>query len=562
MKENIIEIKTCKCWKEFLITDRDIEFYKKISPVIWWKKFDIPMPSICPDCRQQRRLLWRNERWLYKRKCDATWKSIISMYSPDKPYKVYSQEVWWSDGWNAFDYGKEFDFSRSFFEQFDELMHVVPQISLITDFTNDENSAYTNFAWSNKNCYLIFDSDFNKDCMNLTSSTKNEDCIDCHSTHNSRLCFECVWVENCSECFYMVNSYDCSECYECDSCIWCKNCIGCVNLRNAEYHINNTKFSQEDYQKELSKIKNDFKYDFNKSIKHPKKFMISKNTENVTWNYIYDSKNVTDSYEIYNSEDCKYCFGMHDLKTSYDVTGFWIWWLDRIYDSHVVGVWGYNVFFSNVVVQWSNNIFYSNTIYNNSSNIFGCVWLVWKQYCILNKQYTKEEYEELVPKIIEHMQKTKEWWEFLPSAISPFWYNETVANEYYPINENEALEKWFKWSTYENPKPEVSKVIPWEKLPKDIKDIPDDILNWAIECEVSKKPFRIVKQELDFYRKYDLPIPTKHPDERHMDRMKLRNPRKLYDRHCDKCQKDIKTTYSPDRPEIVYCEECYNKDLF
>jgi hypothetical protein len=98
-------------------------------------------------------------------------------------------------------------------------------------------------------------------------------------------------------------------------------------------------------------------------------------------------------------------------------------------------------------------------------------------------------------------------------------------------------------------------------LPADIKDIPDDILNWAVECEVTSKPFRIIKQELDFYRKHSLPIPRRHPDQRHLDRMSLRNPRRLYDRSCDKCGVDIRTTYSPDRSEIVYCEGCYGEEM-
>ena len=93
-------------------------------------------------------------------------------------------------------------------------------------------------------------------------------------------------------------------------------------------------------------------------------------------------------------------------------------------------------------------------------------------------------------------------------------------------------------------------------------NVPDDILNWAIECEVTKKPFRIIKQELEFYRKHNLPIPRRHPDQRHLDRMKLRNPRRLFERKCDKCQKDIQTTYAPERPEIIYCEECYNKEIY
>ncbi len=150
-----------------------------------------------------------------------------------------------------------------------------------------------------------------------------------------------------------------------------------------------------------------------------------------------------------------------------------------------------------------------------------------------------------------------------------------------PLIKEEAKKRWFNWSDYESPKPNVEKIIPASKLPEDIKDIPDDILNWAIMPDNSEntedtvgtadllslqpdiqKPFRIIKQELEFYRKHNLPIPRKHPDQRHLERMKLRNPRKLFERKCDKCSVDMKTTYSPDREEIVYCDKCYNEEIY
>ncbi len=167
----------------------------------------------------------------------------------------------------------------------------------------------------------------------------------------------------------------------------------------------------------------------------------------------------------------------------------------------------------------------------------------------------------------------------------------------------------FNWSDYESPFPKVDKIIPASKLPDDITKIPDDILNWAIECEVTGTPFRIIPQELEFYRKHHLPIPRRHPDQRHLDRMKMRNPRKLYERICDcpECEinnktsllsfssnenpfgtrerdsptendketvdtfvlnprtgkrgKKMITTYSPERPERVYCEVCYEREV-
>jgi len=209
----------------------------------------------------------------------------------------------------------------------------------------------------------------------------------------------------------------------------------------------------------------------------------------------------------------------------------------------------------------------------SSNNCFWCVWLRNKQYCILNKQYSKEEYEKLVPKILSHMQCAREWWEFFPSKISPFWYNETTATELYPLespliplikgeNSNEVRVGGFKWSTYEAPFPKADKIIPASSLPDNIKDIPDDILNRAIECEVTKKPFKIISQELEFYRKYNLPIPRKHPDRRYIERIPKMNPRQLFDRKCNKCGKEIKTIYKPESKKIIYCQDCYEKEAF
>ena len=154
--ETLVETKTCRfCQSSFPITDKDMEFYEKVSPVFAGKKYPIPSPTLCPDCRQQRRLSFRNERKLYKRKCDATGKEIVSIYSPDKQLKVYHQDYWWSDAWDPMNYGREFDCTRPFFEQFAELMGEVPRPSVLN--ANCENSEYINYSSYLKNAYLVFD---------------------------------------------------------------------------------------------------------------------------------------------------------------------------------------------------------------------------------------------------------------------------------------------------------------------------------------------------------------------------------------------------------------------
>jgi len=568
MKEKTIQTKQCKkCNSNFDITDKDLEFYKKVSPVFNWEKIQIPSPTLCPDCRQQRRLSFRNERNLYKRKCDATGKNIISIYSPDKEYKVYDLKFYLSDNWDALDYWTDFNFKKNVFSQFNDLLKQVPRIPFFQ--SQNENSEYSNWAQKNRNCYMIFVSDYNEKCYYTNWVWYSTNALDCLWVNKSENCYQCIDCEKSYKCFYSQDLVDCNNCYNCKWLIW------------KSFHIENKKYSKEEYLEKISLIK-DKKIISWEKVLYFHWFWI----ENSTWDFLKNSKNSKncfDSQELENTSNITYWVSIKDCQDWYVVVD----------ESNKC----YEVISS---INCSNTLFWYTTWYNsdcyytdtcqNSKNLFWCTWLRNKQYCILNKQYTKEEYNELVPKIIEKMKQDWEWWEFFPSSMSPFWYNETVAQEYFPISRDVALQHLennqnkqesdkdsdrdvamlhlydnkpiFNWSDYEPPKPNVEKIISADRLPDNIEDIPDDILNWAIECEITKKPFRIIKQELEFYRKHNLPVPRRHPDQRHLDRMKLRNPRKLFDRDCDKCWVLMKTTYSPSREELVYCEKCYEKEVY
>ena len=208
------------------------------------------------------------------------------------------------------------------------------------------------------------------------------------------------------------------------------------------------------------------------------------------------------------------------------------------------------------------NLFYSMNCSENSKNLFGCTDLRGKQYCILNKQYTKEEYEVLVPKIIEHMRTTGEWGEFFPLHLSAYGYNESLAMEVYPKMKEEALALHGNWSDYEVPFVEANNTILAKDLPDHLKDTSEALLNSAISCMETGKLFKYTPQELLFYKKQGLPLPRLHPEVRHLKRLAKRNPEKIYDRHCMKCTALMKTSYGPERSEIVYCESCYQKEVY
>ncbi|MBU0577530.1 hypothetical protein KKF73_03110, partial [Patescibacteria group bacterium] len=393
-------MKNCKnCTTGFEVTDSDRQFYAKVK---------VPEPTLCPDCRLQRRMVWRNERSLYKRKCDFSGDSIISWIAPNKPYKVYKKNIWWSDKWNALDYGRDFDFSRPFFEQFDELLKDVPWLDLLVD--RAVNSDYVNFCNNNKDCYLIYASNDNESCYYCNSIWSCKDCIDCFQAFDCELCYTCVDVNNCYGSKYCKNCNNCSECLFCENSQNCKNCFGCVNLVGKEYCFMNEQLSKADYEKRIGNLKLDSlnriqeaREFFKKHrLQFPMKFAQIINCENSTGDAIKNCKNSKECFDTSNAEDCKWIFlGDGPLKDCYDGCG--LQGTELGYEVVVNGLPAIRTLFSAYVWKNVSDIYYS-VLCPSSRNCFGCASLHKGNYCILNKQYSKEEYEKLVPKIIEHMK--------------------------------------------------------------------------------------------------------------------------------------------------------------
>lgn len=562
-------MKPCSnCQQSFTVTDADRAFYSKLSPSFSGKKVPIPPPTLCPDCRMQRRLSWRNERALYWRNCEATGKRILSVFVPHGPYTVYDNDYWHGDQWNALDYGREFDFSRSFFEQFDELLKVVPQLA--RSAVGNQNCEYVNQCGWCKNCYLIFEAEENEDCYHCGYLYDSKTCLDDLMCYQSELCFDCINIQNCYGLSSCQNCDNCSDSSFLKNCIGCKRCFGCVNMTNKEYCFFNEQLSKEEYEKKLIDVDlSDYtQYQQWKqkaqefALQFPHKYMTGVNNEDSTGDYLRNTQRCHHCFDVHNSQDCAYVSYARNVNNVHDMTTFGAKeGASFCYEVHEIGDGVRNLLFCDQVWDNAENLMYSKLCGRGCHDLFACVSMKRHQYCILNKQYSQEEYEELVPRIIDHMRETGEWGEFFPVRISPFAYNETIAIQFFPMTKEKVLERGWKWSDYEEAPPEVEKVIPADRLPNKTSDVPDDILNWAIQCEVSNKLFRLVPQELRYYRQQGLPIPRRHPNQRHEDRLALRNPWKLWDRTCDQCQTSIQTSYDPLRPEKVYCETCFQQSL-
>jgi hypothetical protein len=558
--------KTCpQCHLAFDVTADDLAFLDNLSPEFGGKKELIPPPTLCPDCRQQRRAAQPNHIHLYRRICDLTGASIMSNIHPDAPYKVYRQSEWYSDKWDPLSYGRPFDPSRPFFPQFQELSLAVPRPNLFTGYEYDENAEYTNHAGKNKDCYLLFDSDENRDCYYSYSINGCVSCSDCFRTRQSELSFQCV---DCVKCYNTVFAQDSSGCWDCafvKNCIGCKNCFFCSNLRNKENWIENKPASKEEVARLRASLASHDevvawrkKFDVWK-LGFPQKYMHGLQNENVHGDYLVESKNADHCFDCEKLWDCRHIYqGFMKLKDCAECQECGDG--ERLYECTTVGYSAYGMSFCSSCLSEIADLLYCMHCFH-CKHCFGCVGLRKKQYCVFNVQLTKETYGELVPKIIAHMRRTGEWGEFFPVTLSLFAYNETLAQEYFPLTKEEILRRGWPWRDEIDEVPQVTRVIPALQLPPSIDDIPDDILHWAIRCETTERPYKIIKQELQFYRNQRLPVPRLHPDERLKQRMAMRNPRKVWDRQCDNCRKPIETSYAPERPEKILCEECYLKEV-
>ncbi len=542
--------KCLQCGADIVIEEDELKLYEK---------FQVPSEKLCFKCSHMGRLAFRNERVLYNRKCDSSGDPIVSIYAPDSPYKVYSAKAWYSDKWDAMEFGRDFDFNRPFFEQFKELQLEVPRLALIN--LKQENSEYCNMTVGNKNCYLVFGGDMNEDVQYSTLCMHNKDSLDIDISNKNELCYFMGYSHDSYGCQYAFDSKNCSNCYFISDCIGCNECILCTGLTKKEFCIGNKQLTKEDYfaqKKEMlngsrARINEIFKMFVELRKKRVVKYYHGVNNENVTGDYIYNSNNVKNSYDIYDCEDV--------VKTLFSVDSTDLF--NSTYLGHKSEVC-YNMVATFTCVKSkftyfafdSNDIEYSEQIIS-CNDVFGCNGLKHKQFCILNKQYKQDEYRALRSRIIEHMKKTGEWGKFFPPELTCFAYNEGTAHQYFPLTKEQALTYGYRWREKDPKEYKKSDLV----VPDNVKDLKEGIIDKVLACEDCGRNYKINRPEFNFYVRQGIPAPSTCSECRHRVRLDLRNPVRLWDRKCDKCGVEVKTTYSPDRPEKVYCEQCYLNEV-
>ncbi len=579
------EKRVCQnCKKEFTVEPDDFGFYEKMR---------VPPPTFCPECRMIRRMSWRNENALYRRKCDLCEKTIITMYAPESPFQVYCHECWTSDRWDGKDYGGECDWSKPFFVQFRSLLEKVPLV--LADIKGTMvNSEYGNYNGSCKNCYMCFSSILSEDSLYCTSSQELKQCLDSIYLQNGELCYEAIDSEKNYRCSFIEKTKESTDSSFLSGCSNVSHCFMSANLRNKNYVFRNEQLAAEEYAARMDKI--DFggfiaieklKGEFTELKKSALcKYAEMKNSVDATGNNITNSKHVRYSFTVDESENVKYSIrALKGCRDVYDCQG--IVSGELACEGSGCGFSSQNALFS-FSFDVCKDIQYC-AMCRDCSDCFGCVGLKNQSYCIFNRQCSKEEYQKLVPKIIDHMGampyvdskgRAYKYGEFFPQDLSLFAYNETLAQDYFPLDKETAEARGYRWR--EEGKREYSVTLHPKDIPDRIKDVDDSILGEVIGCEHADSKnvcnercstaFKLAPQELQFYRQCNIPIPHLCPNCRYAIRLKQRNPLKLWHRTCmcnlkththgaEKCLNEFETSYAPDRPEIVYCENCYNSEV-
>ena len=580
------ETKTCaQCQRPFTIREQDFAFYEKMN---------VPPPRMCYFCRRQHLVCWRNQRTLYGRTCAATKKPIVSIFAPEADYTVYDRDYWWTDQWDPLSYGADIDFSKPFAEQFDALLRRVPLPAVING--KSENSQYTNHVGFAKNCYLLFASWEVENTHYSDMTGKVKDSMDLLEVNDIESGYELTGCVSSYNLKYSIESEHCVDSWFLYDCKQCTNCIGCTNLRNKQYYIFNKPYSKSEYEKAVQALRLNTRagieavrakfIELKGSCLH--KFANLIKTEDCTGNNLVAAKN------------CHYCFAGRGAENSAFCTNI-AGPMNDVYDGYGVGATferGYLAFdtgdkgLENICcgTVWGSQYAYYCYQCFSSFEIFGCVGVRGKKYCILNKQYTEEEYKPLKEKLIAHMssqggsasggKETGEWGEFFPPRIAPFGYNETLAQEYVPMTKAQALAGGFKWQD-RVPGTFGKETMKAAQIPETVAETPDTIVKEVLACAQCGKNYKIVPQELAFYRKHTLPVPLNCPECRYNARRALRQPHELWHRQCmckqaghawhdagapghptgSACGRKFETTYAPERKETVYCEACYNEEV-
>lgn len=549
--------KHAHCEKNFSITKEDVEFLTMLRAV---------PPNFCPTCRRMRRLTHLNLTRLFAVTCQKEGhnENLISVFPKEHPFPIWDTESFQ----NIEDHymGRQYDETKTPYQNVYDMRKVFPIANFLNRDSSLVNSEYASGGRNLKNGYYVFGC-FSSEDVWYTNHTKSvKQVMNSRVTKNSEFVYQGVFSEHLYKCSFVYFSKNCTDStflYDCRNCI---NCFGCVNLRNKSYCIWNKQYTKEEYMDFMVKhvpFSRDFLDDsyttfFNLVKELPVNASRNIQSENCKGILLEDSIDLYDVIDGNNSQHVRHGDGVISHKDSMDIL-FSGGNSHHLYMCTNIGSKASNIKFSVSSKYCTECEFVFNC--KNLTNCFMCFGLQNKSFCILNTQYSEEEYYKKVDQIKTRMLELGEYADGVGMEFSAQAYNFSLAQFSFPLSRTEVEDLGGYWA--EEPESNVGnlEVLDSNTLPQTIKDVSDDILFQAILCPVTERPFKVVASELAFLRRMNLPLSTIHPSERMRRNFLLAPEGKMYHTQCFLCNSSIESLYDPKDGYKLYCETCFKREV-
>jgi hypothetical protein len=495
---------------------------------------------------------------LHQRKCDRSGRPIISIFRPDCPYPVWHRDEWFA---HADPPQAEFDPGRPFFEQAWELFQRCPIPHAFQ--SHNQNCEYTDDWYYSKNCYLCHSGQNNEDCRYCYGCDSITDLHGAVFSFKSEVCADLVNCTNCFGSFYLLNcrnvhdsgfSYDCRD---------CSDCLFCANLRNKKYCFANEQLTREEF--EAKKAEWDFG---SRAAWQRAKEYFAEMMQGVAWhraqqidhcegssgNYIHHSKDCENCYMLSYHENCaNVCFSGPHAKAALDCLG--TVGAELVYMCSLP-VYCYEARFCFSV---SHCRFVEYCAYmQNCQYCFGCCGLVNRKFCVFNKQYSEDEYHELVAQIKEHIAGSDEAGKFFPGHFAPNPYDESYSGFRFPL-----IDKGEYRDAVALEKPDA-KTAEISEIPDSLAELTPEKEAWLVKQifwdEESARPFQIQAADIAFSRRLGIALPNTYYINRMQENFRwMPMIGQLRNTVCAKSGVAVQTNWPAEYDSRILCEEEYLK---
>jgi hypothetical protein len=283
-------------------------------------------------------------------------------------------------------------------EEYEALKRKLPRTGTVQ--FGCENCDWGDHVFNSANGYYVFDGSQIQDSMYSYNSFKEVGCIDTHWNSTCERCYETLDSIECTDCYfsqYLGQSYNMYYCFNCDSC---NDCFGCVQLSNKSYCIFNVQYTEEEYKEKLPELKKMVPEEVMKKIKElelkfPKiQSYFADNINSDYTDYVYKSRNAYYCFDCISIEDCGFVSVSNECKDSWDCS-----YIFRC--EHCAECVDSDECYNCYAAQNCSRCYDSAFIFGcaDCNNCFMCSSLTNAKYCILNVQYTPEEYKTKVSEL-------------------------------------------------------------------------------------------------------------------------------------------------------------------